>query len=167
MLPMSPNTTVRRPDLGSPGVIQLSYFSSEPIAPGKAFWCIQLDEHTSRSTALFLCSFLGLLQMLMRRVETRGTYSELSESGLLELLIPRAGSPLASAIENNFAAYELIEFPSLLEQYQDRFKERVELDTAVLKALGYSDGESAAIIDEIYPILVSELTSLKESMSRA
>jgi len=39
------------------------------------------------------------------------------------------------------------------------------MDMAVLQAMGYSEGEAKAIIDELYPIIADELTQMKEAMS--
>jgi len=58
-----------------------------------------------------------------------------------------------------------VEFPSIVEQLENRFWARVKLDRTILKILGFSDSEIEKWLPRVYDSLASELKSMKSMES--
>jgi hypothetical protein len=56
-----------------------------------------------------------------------------------------------------FDKYREIEFPSIIDQLQNKFGPRVEIGKAILRVLGFGDGEINRILDYLYPALANEI----------
>lgn len=63
---------------------------------------------------------------------------------------------------NLFEKLKDIEFPSILEQLENRFWARVELDKTILKILGFTNKEINEWLPKVYDALVEELKSMRE-----
>ena len=63
-----------------------------------------------------------------------------------------------------FDKYKEIEFPSVIDQLQNKFGPRVEIDKAVLLVLGFGEDEINRILDYLYPALAKEIEQLKTLM---
>lgn len=59
-----------------------------------------------------------------------------------------------------FTKLKKVEFPSILEQLENRFWARVELDKTILKILGFSDREVNKLLPKVYDALVRELKAI-------
>jgi len=59
-----------------------------------------------------------------------------------------------------------IDFPSLEEQIRNRFKPRMELDSAVLTALGFEKSSIPKLLDQLYKAFENEFDVLKEFMKQ-
>jgi len=55
-----------------------------------------------------------------------------------------------------------VKFPSILEQLENRFWARVELDKTILKVLGFSNKEINEWLPRVYDTLVEELKAMKK-----
>jgi len=54
-----------------------------------------------------------------------------------------------------------VEFPSIIEQLQNRFWARVKMDKIILQILGFSDLEIEKWLSRVYDSLVNELKATK------
>ena len=63
---------------------------------------------------------------------------------------------------NLFEKLKDIEFPSILEQLENRFWARVELDKTILKILGFTNKEINEWLPKVYDAIVEELKSMRE-----
>ncbi|MFC2017008.1 class I SAM-dependent DNA methyltransferase [Chloroflexota bacterium] len=154
----------RRFDFTSPGTKLLSFFSSEKPLAGKAFWTLSFDETQSKALCVWLNSSIIFIESLMALTETRGSYIEITKEKLMEFHIPDL---LTCDISNLLAAFEEIrhvEFPPLIEQFENPPAARKIIDRAVLKTIGYSDKDTEEILPELYQTMATELRSWKELM---
>jgi hypothetical protein len=55
-----------------------------------------------------------------------------------------------------------VEFPSIIQQLEQRFWARLELDKKILEILGFSEKEINELLPKVYNIIVNELKSQKE-----
>jgi hypothetical protein len=63
-----------------------------------------------------------------------------------------------------FERFKAVEWRSLLEQFECCDREREELDSFLLKLMGFSDKEVAQLLPKVYQALSRELRTLKEAM---
>jgi hypothetical protein len=59
-----------------------------------------------------------------------------------------------------------IDFPSLEEQIKNRFKPRMELDSAILAALGFERSKIPKLLEQLYDAFENEFDVLKEFMKQ-
>ena len=59
-----------------------------------------------------------------------------------------------------FTKLKYVDFPSSLEQLEDRFWARVELDRTILEILGFSDKEINEWLQKVYDSRVRELKGI-------
>lgn len=116
---------------------------------------------------IWLNSSLNILQMLLNRTETRGAWMKLHQYQIRSSLIPKLKIMTQEDRNNLLALYErlrTVEFPSILDQLRGRFKQRVEIDKAMLKMLGHSEHDANQVLDYLYPALTYEIEKLKTLM---
>jgi len=105
--------------------------------------------------------------MLLNRTETRGAWMKLHQYQIRSSLIPKLKIMTQEDRNNLLALYErlrTVEFPSILDQLRGRFKQRVEIDKAMLKMLGHSEHDANQVLDYLYPALTYEIEKLKTLM---
>jgi hypothetical protein len=93
-----------------------------------------------------------------------GTYSRLLKSDwkLFKILdINKLTPQEKQSLLNLFEKLKDVEFPSILEQLEDRFWARVELDKTILQILGFSKREINEWLPKVYDVLVEELKIMK------
>ena len=107
------------------------------------------------------------MQTLTNRKETRGAFLQLDEYTLEEfqVLNPRKLSQKEKRmLTEAFEKLKDTDLESLIRQLKNRSQERVEIDRAVLKAIGFNENESRDMIDSLYPALANEIEKLKTLM---
>ena len=154
----------RRFDFTSPGTKLLSFFSSEEILAGKAFWVLSFDEVKSKSVCVWLNSSIVFIEALMSLTETRGSFIEITKEKLLDFHIPDFTKCDTTYLENAFEKIRNTEFPPLIEQFENPPDARKIIDRAVLRTIGYSEDEIINILPQLYKSLAIELRSWKELM---
>lgn len=146
----------------------LAFYSSVPIVAAVVTWPVKIPrDQDSRILAVWLNSSMNILQLLLNRSETRGAFLEISKYMLERFLILDPKN--LSEIEKNslLQVFEKVKdatFPSILDQLNERFPLRVEIDKAVLKVLGFGDEEANRILDYLHPALANEIRQLKTLM---
>lgn len=65
------------------------------------------------------------------------------------------------AIKNVFETIKSVDFPSLLEQFEQRFWARIELDKIFLRLIGFNNKEINDWLLKIYDALVDEFNAMK------
>jgi hypothetical protein len=154
-------------DVSSSGTSALAYYSAIPAIAPRNIWAIDVEDDASKILAVWLNSVFGLFQILLLRKETRGAYIRLDASVIRQIMIPNIdGLPqkTLNLLLQIFTAIQNVEFPSILDQLQNRFSARVETDKTILKLLGYDEEEANRILDYLYPVLASEIERLKTLM---
>jgi len=63
-----------------------------------------------------------------------------------------------------FDEVEDTDFPSILEQLKTKFSDRLTIDKALLRVLGFGEDEINRILDNLYPALANEIQQPKTLM---
>ncbi len=95
---------------------------------------------------------------------------ELNEYTLSSPMIPDLPKIPPSSVTKVLTKYEQISsipLPSLLRQIEERFGPRVELDEAVLEALGNTPEEAGRILDSLYEVITNEIHVLTKQMEES
>jgi len=157
----------RRFDFTSPGTKLLSFFSSDKALAGKAFWTLSFDETQSKAMCVWLNSSIAFIELLMSLTETRGSFIEVTKEKLLEFHIPDFSKCDTTNLLAAFDHIRHIEFPPLIEQFENPLEARKIIDRAVLKTIGYSENEIEEILPGLYTAMATELRSWEELMHQS
>jgi hypothetical protein len=157
----------RRFDFTSPGTKALAFFSSEKILAGKAFWTFSLDGVNAKGMCVWLNSTITFIELLMSLTETRGSYIEITKEKLLEFHLPDSSTCDMNNLLSAFNETSDVEFPPLIDQFDNTPEARKIIDRAVLKTIGYNDKETEEILPELYRAMATELRSWKELMHQS
>ncbi len=156
----------RRLNISAPGVSLVAFWEPRLVMAPDTIHCIHTtSEQWERAFCVWLNSVVGVTDLLVRRTETEGSYCNIEQKELPYFHAPVPNTALTANLDSIFFKVCETHFPSLLTQFTERFPARVEMDTEVLRAMGYSEGEAKAIIDELYPVIADELTQMKQAMS--
>jgi len=157
----------RRFDFTSPGTKLLSFFSSDKALAGKAFWTLSFDETNSKAMCVWLNSSIAFIESLMSLTETRGSFIEITKEKLLEFHVPDLATCDTTNLLAAFEQIRHVEFPPLIEQFEDPPEARRIIDCAVLKTIGFSENEIEEILPGLYEAMATELRSWKELMHQS
>lgn len=152
-----------RPD--SPNTHFFAFYNDEKFVSPHTFKIIKTDKDSSKYQSLFLNSVIVLLNIIMFREQTTEGYTDIMESDLnlfkafnVEKLLDND----KKLLDKIFDKLRNVEFPSILEQLENRFWARVELDKTILKILGFTDGEINEWLPKVYDAIVEELKAMKK-----
>jgi len=150
----------------SPNSHLIAIYSNEGVTPTSKFYMVKgFSKEDSKIITLCFNSIIGILQMLLYRSETMGFYCQLSGLDYSRFLIINPKELTESDkvdLLNLFDKIKDIEFPSILKQFETRFKPRIELDKAILKILGFDKKEINDWLPKIYDALIEELKIMKK-----
>jgi len=143
----------------------LAFVSDEKlVTPHTIRIGLDFNKEEAKIQALLINSIVFLLQIFLNREETTGEYIHIMESDLILMYILNLeylSESEKQTLLNLFEKLKDVEFPSILEQLENRFWARVELDKTILKILGFSDGEINKWLPTVYDALVEELKAMK------
>jgi len=154
-------------NLVSPNTCFISIFSENLLdCVGSTLWYVKgLQKKNAKIINLYFNSMVSLLQIVLLKSETLGTYSRLLKNDWQQfkiLDIQKLTQKEKRTLLNLFEKLKDIEFPSILEQLENRFWARVELDKTILKILGFTNKEINEWLPKVYDALVEELKSMRE-----
>jgi len=158
---------VRRADVSASGTCLLAFYSNTPFAPPGVTWSVDIDDKRSKLLCLWFNSTVNLLQTLLNRKETRGAFLQLDEYVLEEAQVLNFDSIDKKIIANLLAVFNNVKnvrYPSILEQLEQGFNPRVEIDKAILSTLGFNKQEILSILPKLYAALAEEIRLLKQLM---
>ncbi len=153
--PFSPNTSL------------ISVHMENKFVVPHVFWIFKhiRSKDEGKMLCLYLNSIAFFIQYMRRKSEATGEYAHI----LKEDLILTKVLDFDTLAENKkrvllelFEKLKDVEFPSILEQLENRFWARVELDKTILKILGFSNKEINKWLPKVYDALVEELKAMKE-----
>jgi hypothetical protein len=158
---------VRRLDLAAPNTYTLAFFSSMECAPTKLVWSAKIPDNKVMLISAFFNSTINLLQTLLSRAETRGSFIDLSEYILADFYVPDLEALSQEDVSRIVQAFEKMSkrrLPNLLDQIRQKDKDRVALDEAWLRALKYT-GSIDKVLNWLYDSLTNEIETLKTIMA--
>ncbi|MBC7129408.1 MAG: N-6 DNA methylase [Thermoplasmatales archaeon] len=138
-----------------------AFCSDKKFIGSDAFKYILLKDFVAKINTLFLNSVLGIINLTLLRGQTTEGYTDMRESDLIlfdiidvELLSEEQKKELLKLYDE----LKDCEFPSLLEQFKERFWARVELDKRLLQILGVPKREINIWLPKVYDTIVAELS---------
>jgi len=156
-------------DLSASGTYFLAFCSKERIVPTWSFWslpCATYDQ--AIILALWLNSTFALSELLKRRTEVRGTNIKWRKGEIERLPVPDMSLMKKPAeIEEAKALLTQLDgmdFPSLIEQLENSFEGRLNLDRYFSRVLKM--GQSNAEIIKLHRELAVRLRKMERMMKR-
>lgn len=155
-----------RLDLAAPGTCLIAFYSDQKVVPQQAFSSFHADPAMARALCLWLNGVAFIVQILANRAETRGSFCNLTDEMLRMTLSPTAQffAEHDKDFANAFNRFKAVKWRSLLEQFEHRDGHRYELDSFLLRMLGFTDNEIAQLLPKVYQAVAQELRTLKEAM---
>lgn len=139
----------------------LSFYSDEKIISADVFKIIpKITKQNAKILCLFFNSIVNIIQMLTNREATTGGYGTIRETDLLEFKIidyENLSIDDKEFLLGVFDNLKNVKFPSIVEQIENRFDGRIELDKAILQVLGYKKGEINKLLPMLYEVVIKEL----------
>jgi len=158
----------RRFNLYSPNTSLFAFYCNYKFIPPDTLKVFpSFDKETAKFSCLFLNSTINILQMLSNKEETTGEYGTIRSTDLILFDIfdmDKLTDKDKKALVNLFDKLKKVKFPSILEQLENRFWARVELDKTILKILGLADKDINEWLPKIYDVLVDELKTVKQTI---
>jgi len=118
----------------------------------------------SKINCLFLNSVINLVNIALLREQTTEDFTDIRESELTLMWMLNTTKLPAKDKDILLPLFEKlrdVEFPSIMEQLEQRFWARVELDKTILKILGFTEGDIKKWLPRVYDALVDELKGMK------
>ncbi|MHA1728521.1 MAG: Eco57I restriction-modification methylase domain-containing protein [Promethearchaeota archaeon] len=155
---------IRRFDIAAPGTYHISYTSEFKRAPTGLTWVFRnIDNESSKLIALWNESSLHILQIILNRKETAGSYMAIDSYHFSSYFIIDINALSEEERKKGIKLYDRIksiEFPSILEQLKTDFKIRIEIDSFFLNIL-YEGSEIQKISSELREQLKQEVLNLQ------
>ena len=150
----------RRIRINSKNTKLLSFASEQLIVPGPLTWIVNVKVETIPALCLYFNSVLTLLEFLTYKSETTEEFYEMMKRDWSLVHVFNYDALSAKDIRILNATYmklKQIRFPSIVDQLKEKFWGRVELDTVVLRVLGFENNIIEKILSEIYDKIYSEI----------
>jgi hypothetical protein len=152
--------------LSSKNTFILSVYSEKPLVLSNLFFTYKdLDKDNCKILSISLNSVLTLAQFITLKAETLGGYLRLSAADwnlTSQIDYKKLKNNEKVKLLKLFDKIKDVEFPSIIDQLENKFWARMELDKIVLKILGLSDNKIDEYLPKIYNVLVNELKSISE-----
>ncbi len=149
----------------SPNTSVIAVYSDEPfITTNTQKVFPNLDKNQAKIFCLFFNSIIGIMQILLHKGQATGMYGHIKEPHLALFKFLDVDNLQNKEIEKLLLVFDEIknvEFPSIVEQIEKRFPQRVKMDIAILEVLGYKKGEINELLPELYEVILSELKNEK------
>jgi hypothetical protein len=151
--------------LSSENTHVLGIYSEEPLILSNLFFTYRdLAEEKCKILCLSLNSIITLSQFMSLKAETLGGYIRLSANDwslTTQLDYDKLDNRERNVLLELFNELRDVEFPSIIEQLQNRFWARVKMDKTILQILGFSNSEIEKCLYRVYDSLVNELKATK------
>jgi len=158
---------LRKFDFSASGTSVFAFYSDLPAAPGDLWGMAGLEADEARILAAWYNSTPNLLQMFLNRTETRGAWMKIDASALRQSYVlnyPGLQTSEKRELLSIMKRMAATKSPSILNQLNNHYDLRRELDEAILEVLGFGQTEVNRILKSMYPRLASEINMLKDLM---
>ena len=151
---------VRRFNIAGPNTRIMAIVSDEEFTPTQTMSLItNISLEDAKILALWINTTMHVLQMVVERVETEGSYMELPEWAMKNLYIINPNTLSKKQRERTlqvFAETSNIKFPSIIEQLEYNFPPRRKIDELFIDILGLD-----VHIKELHEVTLREIMKLK------
>lgn len=140
-----------------------SFYLDDKFISPHTFKILKLEEEESKIQCMFLNSIFSLINILRFGEQTTGGYTDIMESDLLNFDILNYEKIEAKEIErinDLFLKLKEVKFPSILEQLELRFNERILLDKTIFQILGFTNSEINHWLPKLYDTIINELKAV-------
>ncbi|MFX1453177.1 MAG: N-6 DNA methylase, partial [Promethearchaeota archaeon] len=144
----------------SEGTKLICFYSEDELVASKNFYCVKTDIKTAKILTLWLNSSFSIIQMLLTRRETGGTWGELVKEDLMRYHLPNLNDQEFNHLLKIFTEIKDLEFPSIPDQFENRFEGRRIIDQAFLEIFGFELEEIEDILETLYSKIAEELKNL-------
>jgi len=154
---------LRRGDISASGTCAIAFYSTKPVAPPGVAWAIKCDNETSKILCMWFNSIFTLSQIIVKRKETRGAFSQIDKYTLMDFFVlnpEKLSKNEKELILKTFEDVKDVELPSILEQLKTKHPIRRKIDESILKVLGVEID-----LDSLYDRIAQEIELLKSLMS--
>jgi hypothetical protein len=157
-------------NLAAGGTKLLAFCSRKPIAPTWAFWSLRTRSFEDACLlVLWWNSTYMLNQLIDVRTEVEGARVWFGKSALepLSVIDPNKLTKASEAkLLKVFSELSQLQFPSILEQLETKFKGRVKIDQELAKSLDIEEYTDLDSLAKLYDDTSTKLKSLKSMMGR-
>lgn len=150
----------RRFNPHSPNTSFFAFSSNEKFISPHTFKTIYLERDDAKINTLYLNSAIGILNIVLLKEQTTGNFTDIMQSDLLLLDVLDFDKLSDDEISDLLDLYDDIqfsEFPSIIEQFDNEFPERVKLDSKLFRILGFSNQEISSLLPKVYEAIAYEL----------
>ncbi|MEM3333604.1 MAG: hypothetical protein QW745_05295 [Thermoplasmata archaeon] len=147
--------------MNSPNTHIIAVYSDVPFYTTHDFNIFKVDKDEAKVFALYFNSILGFLQLSNYSSETTGGYMLFMKSDLVNVKVPdikKLNEKELKSILDLFDKLRDVKFPSIVNQLETNFKERVELDTLFLRLFGFSEKEIRDWLPKLYRTLLEDMS---------
>ncbi|MFX0133505.1 MAG: class I SAM-dependent DNA methyltransferase [Candidatus Hodarchaeota archaeon] len=146
----------------SEGTKLICFYSEDKLVASKNFYCVKTDVNTAKILTLWLNSSFSIIQFLLTRRETGGTWGELVKEDLMRYYIPKLNDKEINHLLKIFNNIKDLEFPSVPKQFEECFEGRKIIDRAFLEIFGFESEEIEDILRSLYSNVAVELKNLND-----
>ncbi len=138
-----------------------AFYSKEGFVSPDTFKMLRFEsDKESRLQTLFLNSSISMVNILSLREQTTGGFTDIRESELTSFdlfNIKSLGEESTSRLLTLFDSLARKDSPSIVDQYVSTAENMLDLDVAILKALGFDEEEAREILFPVYEAIIDEL----------
>jgi len=159
----------RKIDFSANGTFHLAVRTVNPSVPSTSVWGLGVLGEKGKILSLFVNSTLGIAFLFRKRIEIRGTWSQLSKEILLSfpvLDLETLEQKNKQKLLRTYDEVKNLQFPPLIEQLNTSFDGRMKIDKVVFSILGLEDYEDDNKLRRLHLILAKEFEHLQEMMAR-
>ncbi|BDH80247.1 hypothetical protein MTTB_p270 (plasmid) [Methanothermobacter tenebrarum] len=153
--------TARRFRPNSKNTYFFAFSSNKRIIAPDTFKCILLEKESAKINTLYLNSIMGITSLVLLREQTTEGYIDIREKDLVLFDIIDVNLLDREQKAELLRLYDELkgcEFPSLLDQFKDRFWGRTKLDKRLLEILGVPEDVIEEWLPKVYDAIVGELS---------
>lgn len=152
----------RRFSLQSCNTSFFAFYSDKEFIASDTFKNINLEVTSAKINTIYLNSVIGIMNLILIKEQTTGKFTDIRESDLLLLNIidtSKINGDMKNKLLKLYEEYSKYKFPSIIEQFNNNYSKRVNLDKQLLEILGFESKEIKKYLPMIYQIITSELKS--------
>ena len=137
-----------------------AFYNDNGFVSPHTFKILKTNRTESKFQCLFLNSVITLKNIITLREQTTEGFTDIMETELNlfdAFNINNLTVEDKKKLDESFDYLKNVKFPSILEQLENRFKGRIELDKTILQVIGFDKKEINNWLPKIYDALIKEL----------
>ncbi|MEM3504429.1 MAG: hypothetical protein QW134_09445, partial [Nitrososphaeria archaeon] len=133
---------------------------------GPSLWYLKnLEKEEAKLLCIYFNSIFSIIQIIMYKSETLGgAYFEIMKNDWSMFKVLDTSKLTEKEKQELLLLFDRlkdVEFPSVLEQLEQRFWARLELDRIILKIVGVPETAIEVLLENIYDSILHELNQIR------